>query len=193
VGRTREFDVDAAVTRAMELFWRQGYDATATRDLTAALGVGQGSLYAAFGSKEGLFIAAIDRYLEIFAPVISRLRERVADGEQVKQALADAMMAMLDLRVPERPAACLLIKASQRGIAHAEVDRRVGRALRNSVAAFAEVLAVGRARGELSTDLPPAELARLLSATYIGVRALRAADPDPEAARATVTTALALL
>jgi TetR/AcrR family transcriptional repressor of nem operon len=194
VGRTREFDVDAAVTRAMELFWRQGYDATGTRELTAGLGIGQGSLYAAFGSKEGLFVAALDRYAELFAGLVERMRARVAAGEPVKPVAADTMMAMLELKVPDRPAACLLITAAQRGAAaDREVGQRVRRALNGMADALTEIITIGRQRGELSTDLPAADLARLLVATYIGTRALRAADPSARAARTTVRTALALV
>jgi TetR/AcrR family transcriptional repressor of nem operon len=193
VGRTREFDVDVAVTRAMELFWRQGYDGTATRDLTAGLGIGQGSLYAAFGSKEGLFVAALDRYIDLFAGSVERMRARVGAGEPVRPVLADTMMAMLELQVPGRPEACLLIKAAQRDVADEDVSRRVQRAFHDLSTAFAEIIAIGYERGELSADLPAAELARLLVATYIGIRALRAADPGPRASRTTVDVALALL
>ncbi len=55
MARTREFDTEGAVSRAMELFWTRGYEATSVRDLTRHLGIGQGSLYAAFGDKDGLY------------------------------------------------------------------------------------------------------------------------------------------
>lgn len=44
MARTREFDTEAAVSRAMDLFWTRGYEATSVRDLTQHLGIGQGSL-----------------------------------------------------------------------------------------------------------------------------------------------------
>ncbi|NUR84214.1 MAG: helix-turn-helix transcriptional regulator, partial [Nonomuraea sp.] len=62
MARTREFDTDAAVERAMDVFWSRGYAATSIQDLVEATGVGRGSLYAAFGSKEGLYEAALLRY-----------------------------------------------------------------------------------------------------------------------------------
>src|SRR5579859_7206658 len=62
IGRPREFDVDKALERAMGLFWRQGYEGTSLADLTRELGVTRPSLYAAFGSKEGLFLKALDLY-----------------------------------------------------------------------------------------------------------------------------------
>src|ERR1700733_15269525 len=62
IGRPREFDIDRALERAMELFWRQGYEGTSLADLTRELGVTRPSLYAAFESKEGLFLKALDLY-----------------------------------------------------------------------------------------------------------------------------------
>ena len=46
----------------MELFWEKGYEATSVDDLVARLGIGRGSLYAAFGSKHALYLQALDRY-----------------------------------------------------------------------------------------------------------------------------------
>ena len=62
-GRPRAFDRDAALTQAMHLFWRKGFAATSISDLTAAMGIGSPSLYAAFGSKEGLYTEALRHYL----------------------------------------------------------------------------------------------------------------------------------
>ena len=64
MARRREFDEQAVVANAMELFWRQGYRATTPRDLLTATGLSKSSLYATFGSKEGLFLAALDAYLD---------------------------------------------------------------------------------------------------------------------------------
>src|ERR1700743_3522276 len=61
-GRPREFDLDQALERALDLFWRRGYEGTSMSDLTDALGITRASLYAAFGSKEGLFQRVMDRY-----------------------------------------------------------------------------------------------------------------------------------
>jgi len=61
-GRPREFDVDEALDRALEVFWRKGYEGASISDLTDAMGINRPSLYAAFGNKEDLFRKALDRY-----------------------------------------------------------------------------------------------------------------------------------
>src|SRR5215218_9208155 len=65
-GRPRSFDRDAALEQAVRLFWRKGFEATSMADLTAAMGIGAPSLYAAFGSKEALYAEALSYYQERF-------------------------------------------------------------------------------------------------------------------------------
>src|SRR5580693_8365199 len=64
-GRPRSFDTEAAVERAMGVFWSRGYHATALPDLLRATNLSRGSLYAAFGDKHSLFLRALDRYIAI--------------------------------------------------------------------------------------------------------------------------------
>ena len=65
-GRPRAFDREKALAAAMQLFWRKGYSATSISDLTAAMGIGSPSLYAAFGSKEALYAEALAHYARTY-------------------------------------------------------------------------------------------------------------------------------
>ena len=62
MGRPRSFDRDAALDKAMRLFWERGYEQTSINDLTRELGISAPSLYAAFGDKGALFEEAVARY-----------------------------------------------------------------------------------------------------------------------------------
>src|ERR1700681_405791 len=61
-GRTRQFDVDEALDRALEVFWTRGYEGATLPELTSAMGINRPSLYATFGNKEQLFRKALGRY-----------------------------------------------------------------------------------------------------------------------------------
>jgi TetR/AcrR family transcriptional repressor of nem operon len=59
-----QFETGAAVDKAMDLFWRQGYAGTTPQELASELGIGKGSLYNTFESKHALFMRALRRYSE---------------------------------------------------------------------------------------------------------------------------------
>ena len=60
--RSREFDRDVVLDRAMRVFWTRGYEAASIQRLVARMGIQRGSVYATFGDKRALFFAALDRY-----------------------------------------------------------------------------------------------------------------------------------
>ncbi|MCZ0991095.1 TetR family transcriptional regulator [Streptomyces diastatochromogenes] len=62
MARPRQFDEEEAVRAARDQFWAVGYHGTSIDDLSAATGLGRGSLYAAFGGKRALFLRALDSY-----------------------------------------------------------------------------------------------------------------------------------
>src|SRR5258708_9330762 len=61
-GRPRSFDRDDALERAMEVFWKRGFEGASLNDLTDAMGINPPSLYAAFADKKRLFLYAVNRY-----------------------------------------------------------------------------------------------------------------------------------
>src|SRR5438270_11134144 len=63
-GRPRAFDPDAALDRAMHVFWTKGYEGASLSDLTRVMRINRPSLYAALGNKEQLFRKVLDRYVD---------------------------------------------------------------------------------------------------------------------------------
>jgi AcrR family transcriptional regulator len=88
-GRPRSFCKDESLDKAMTVFWRQGYEGASMADLTKAMGINPPSLYACFGSKEGLFKAVLDRYDQrrnsfmesvVAAPTVAQVAETFLMG-----------------------------------------------------------------------------------------------------------------
>ncbi|MDH3730145.1 MAG: TetR/AcrR family transcriptional regulator [Acidimicrobiia bacterium] len=90
-GRPRSFDTDVVLDRAVELFWGRGYRDTTTRDLEKQLGISQSSLYNAFGSKQGLMSAALDRYERLTEEALLAPLETSPDGLDAIDVFFDAL------------------------------------------------------------------------------------------------------
>ena len=87
MARPKAFDVDQALERAMELFWRQGYLATSLPDLVEHMGIGRQSLYDTFGDKRQLFLQALDRYAAVMiGGALGRLEEPGASLDDLKSS-----------------------------------------------------------------------------------------------------------
>lgn len=92
-GRPRSFDRTAALGRAMEVFWTKGYEGTSLSDLTTAMGINSPSLYAAFGSKEALFLEATDHYNKV---VGTEIWDAIETAPTAQAAMSDFLDATVD-------------------------------------------------------------------------------------------------
>src|SRR5215475_13264083 len=111
IGRPREFDRDAALEAAMLLFWRKGYGETSMPDLCEAMGVRSPSLYAAFGSKEALYLEAVERYVDIQGHLVwDKLEEATTARAGVTNLLAAATEHLPKSRAV--PAGCMAVLAA---------------------------------------------------------------------------------
>src|SRR3954451_12943615 len=105
-GRPRGFDAGEALDRALEVFWRQGYEGTALSDLTAAMGINRPSLYAAFGNKDALFRRVLERYADGPAAYTHEALEEPTARAVVERLLRGAIEVTTD---PLTPPGCLLV------------------------------------------------------------------------------------
>jgi TetR/AcrR family transcriptional regulator, copper-responsive repressor len=134
-GRPRSFDRDKALERAMQVFWRQGYEATTVSDLTRAMGINPPSLYAAFGDKEHLYLAALERYQQRrFDAVAKWFDEEPTAKAAVRRLLTEAARelrgSMLVLSATQCSAESLQPelaerRASMRTIVKVRIDRGI--------------------------------------------------------------------
>jgi AcrR family transcriptional regulator len=147
-GRPREFDVDEALDRALEVFWRKGYEGTSLQDLTDAMNVNRPSLYAAFGSKEELFRRALDRYAEGPAAYA-----RDATNEPTARAVAERLLrgGVELVTDPAKPQGCFVVQAA---LACGEAAESVKQALSARRAAGQAALRERFERAAAEGDLP---------------------------------------
>ncbi len=108
-GRPLSFDRDAALHKAMLLFWEHGYEATSLNDLTSALGVKPSSIYSAFGDKKRLFFDAVSVYLGAGTPLQAMLAEAPTARAAVEVMLTGAAIGFTGEHTPK---GCLLASAA---------------------------------------------------------------------------------
>jgi AcrR family transcriptional regulator len=187
-GRPREFDVDRALSRALEVFWRKGYEGTSLPDLTRAMGINRPSLYAAFGNKEQLFRKVIDRYAEGPAAYV-----RAALDEPSARAVAERLLGgAVDLLTdPQHPRGCLMVQGA---LACGEAADSVRRELASRRAAGEEALRQrfkrAQAEGDLPADTDPADLACYVVTVMRGMAVQAAGGAGREELRRVVEMAL---
>ncbi|QWP75040.1 TetR/AcrR family transcriptional regulator [Lysobacter sp. K5869] len=154
----------------MRLFWQRGFEATSISELTAAVGVSAPSLYAVFGSKEELFRAALQRYLQQFrlergqALALPGLSARAA-FERLFDAIADGFADC-----PAR-SGCMLVSAETGGFGEAATQLREELAAHRAgiEAGFRERIERGQREGDVAADADAAALAKFLSTVVQGL------------------------
>ena len=173
-GRPRSFNQDAALDRAMMLFWRQGYEPTSMSDLGRVMGLNAPSIYAAFGNKEGLFLRVLDRYVKARTPGLEHLLEAASSAEEAVRGLL--MRAAKGFTLPGRPPGCLVVLAAARVSPEARVIQRKLRHRRRRREELVQArIQQGIDAGELPVGTRAGPLAKFYSTVFQGM-ALQAAD-----------------
>lgn len=188
MARPRQFDEKNAVTSATELFWRRGYHATSVRDLGDELKLTPSSLYRTFTDKHTLFLRALDHYR---ATESTQARRRLdASDRPVREVLREWMLWLVACPADgESGRGCFVVNtATELGTTDAQVHERTEAAFSVTRQALHAVLAEGRERGELSTDLDIDGAVELLFTTVLGLRVRERAGHDLER----LTTAIEL-
>jgi len=170
VGRPRAFDIETALDAALEVFWKHGYEGASMTDLTEAMGINRPALYAAFGSKKGLFFRALDLYYRVEAVhTFQALREPTA-RLVTEQYLVRSVEQLTN---PARPMGCFVLQSalacskenqdvtdhmtSLRNAAEKELRQRYERAVRD---------------GDLTDGEDPTSLARYVCVVRHGLAVL---------------------
>jgi AcrR family transcriptional regulator len=176
-GRTRQFDINEALDRALEVFWLRGYEGATLPELTRAMGINRPSLYAAFGNKEQLFRKAIDRYQTGPQAFVGEALTKPT-ARAVVEAIFSGFVRML--RGRDKARGCLIVSGALACGEEAEpVRRELARLRQAAVTAFRERFERAVQDGDLPGGTDCATLARYVATVLNGV-AVQAASGATE-------------
>jgi AcrR family transcriptional regulator len=187
-GRPRAFDPERALDRAMEVFWRKGYESASLSDLTAAMGINRPSLYSTFGGKESLFHKALARYAEGPSSYL-----RLALEEPTARAVAERMMrGAVDVGTGKHtPPGCMWVRGA---LSCGDPKGRLGMQMAAQRAEGAAKLRKRFERAVAEGDLPPgtnvAALARYVATVNFGLSVQAATGATRKALLRVVALAL---
>ncbi len=172
---TIQFDRDAVLDRAARLFWCKGYEAASIQELEAATGLGRGSLYNAFGTKQGLFLAVLARYAcTVGTPDLHRL-----DGPDVGAGIAAMLRDMLvRMDEPGRPRGCLITNTCLAGDGSPPVAAFVADVMQAIETTLQTAITRARDSGAIPPESDPRALARFFGAVAQSLGVLHKAHAD---------------
>lgn len=157
--RALPYDRNAALDAAVHLFWTKGYHATSLKDLEAALQMKPGSIYAAFSSKEALYLAALERFFQASRAAFAR---DMQDAKSPLGAMSNYLLQLARSRSEEpRGQACMLIKTVIDTTAtDAAIADRANGYIKEIQSDFAAAFDYAKQIGEMPPELDSGRLAR---------------------------------
>ncbi|MGI5154291.1 TetR/AcrR family transcriptional regulator [Microbispora sp. CA-102843] len=192
MARTKEFDPDVVLERALDLFWRRGYEATSMADLVEHLGIGRASLYATFGGKHDLYVKALERYAQTRDPDLVELLSQPGPALPAVRTLVE-LYTEDSIRDRDRRG-CMIVNAATELLPDDEpVARLVETSWTGLETALASALIRARAQGEISAEADPRALARFVLVFLQGLQVMAKGHGDPARLRDAAAQALAML
>jgi len=191
-GRPREFDRDAALDKALQVFSERGYQAASISELTEAMGLASGSVYKAFKDKRGVFLAAFDRYRTVRRGLLDERMAKAETGrDKIREVLthyARSSHGAAGLR------GCLVVgSANDLALFDEKAAEHVAAAFASNEALIADLLRLGQSDGSISGDIDIAATARSLLCLTMGMRVVGKTGPSEDEMAAVAATAMKLL
>ncbi|WP_058304186.1 TetR/AcrR family transcriptional regulator [Gorillibacterium timonense] len=190
MARSKEFEENEVLEKAMRLFWEQGYEKTSMSDLTDHMGIHRRSLYDTFGDKHSLFLKAMDRYGD---KVSAALTGEIKRSKSAKQAL-QIIFSFMILEDEETPPGCLMVNSAVELAARdADVDSKSTRSFTLAEQLLKEIIVWGQRNGEFTLDKDAEELAEYLHNVWVGLRVMARTSISEEKLRRIANTSMEFL
>ena len=189
--RNKEFDPHQALSAAVEVFWRNGYEKTSLDDLMAGMNVGRQSLYDTFGDKRTLYLSALREYRDATQGTMRRLFE---SGHPLRACVGAILSAICNESRADHERGCLLLSANlERQLDDADLAALVKQNQVEVEAIFEGAFRRAQRDGQLGADKDPASLASFFLATIQGMRATARGNSNRTALEGVARVALSAL
>lgn len=172
-GRPRTFDIDYALDRAVEVFWKHGFQDASMQELTEAMGLSKPSLYAAFGDKEALYLKTLERYVALLIERHAAALNDEADGRRALESFLRSLALML--ADPALPGGCFIINGTADcggSTIPASVEQALRMALQGSETLMLARLRQAQRDGDLGSAASPEALAAMFGSQIAGLAVL---------------------
>ena len=190
MARPKEFNPEHALTRAMHLFWRLGYENTSLEALMEEMGIAKQSLYDTFGDKRALYLKALTHYRD---QTNRRGQKMLNEIPLVRDGFAKLLNGIAAETRKQHERGCLLLSANlQRDVKDAVIRDFLRDNQARVEAIFREALVRAQKQGELSLQQDPAALARFFIVTIQGMRSMARLKSDRKALEEVARVALAV-
>lgn len=190
--RVKLFDEQEALTKAMNLFWKQGYAATSIQDLVSHLGINRASLYDTFGDKEQLFRKSFELYRR---NNLEGLKQFLGSHEDMREGFTKLFEQAIQEAVEDADRkGCFVVNTTTELVPN---DESIAKVLESNKIdfenIFLEYLQKGEDTGQLKTDQDLQSIAALFYTLYNGLRVVSKVQPDKKSLSQSVKVALSVL
>jgi len=192
MARTKDFDEDEVLTKAMHLFWLKGYSGTSMQDLVDELGISRSSMYDTFGDKHSLFLKALESYKRASSAHITRIVEQAPSSKEAVRQMLEYTIKEL-VRDKEHKG-CFLVNAAVEVAPHdKEVSDMLCQNDRQMEEYYYEVIRKGQEKGEITNTTDARTLTRFIFNSIKGIRVTSKSIPDKKMFQDIVNLTLSVL
>ncbi|HEY9078518.1 TetR/AcrR family transcriptional regulator [Magnetovibrio sp.] len=192
MARPQQFDTDTVLDKAMQVFWKKGFDDASVQDLVDATGLNRGSLYNAFGDKAQLFAAVMERYR---AASPTKILSQPSADTSPRQQIVDFFYALVERAQSDVEHKGCLLTNTAAGLYGC--NDAMSAWIHDTLTAFEDLLTAvierGQHRGEITSAQSAREMARFFVAIAQGINVMARANPAPDVLRDIVSQALRTL
>ncbi|WP_138754844.1 TetR/AcrR family transcriptional regulator [Paenibacillus sinopodophylli] len=190
MARSKEFEVNEVLDKAMKLFWEQGYEKTSMSDLVDHMGIHRRSIYDTFDDKHSLYLQAMDRYC-------GKVNVTLLGEVKASNTAAEALHKVFDFMINETedmPSGCLIVNSAVELAARdTVVDARSIESFSVAEQMFEQIIVWGQRDGEISSEHNAKEMAEYLHNISVGIRAMARTSIDKQKLYRIVKVSLKLL